>query len=210
MALMMCLPVDYLPIVGSLILIGFEISSDCCRRTNYKFIKEGNRQAMSVTVGHKSKLADLLHFRIRAVTNDGKAFVGELMAFDAHMNLVLAECVEHRIPATQMESLKSKSKDQGSQPRIETRTLGLVVLRGDQVLTTMVESHPTMTKKERALAHEKRVAQLNKHKRKGKGVVRPAGGNAAASAAVGQNIGFQKGSQPQARPFQPPPGFKRR
>ncbi|SCU95354.1 LADA_0G15148g1_1 [Lachancea dasiensis] len=164
---------------------------------------------MNVKVGHKSKLSDLLHYRIRALTNDGKAFVGELMAFDAHMNLVLAECVEHRIPNHQMELLKGKNKDSTAKPKVETRTLGLVVLRGDQVLTTVVENGPALSKKERALVLEKKTAQLSKQKRKGKGVVKPVAGNVGGSKIP---VGFQKGSQPQAqpRPFQPPPGFKRR
>ncbi|SCU88332.1 LANO_0D01794g1_1 [Lachancea nothofagi CBS 11611] len=171
---------------------------------------------MSVKVSHKSKLSDLLRYRIRVLTNDGIAFVGELMAFDAHMNLVLAECVEHRIPATQMSQLKSKNKDLNAQPKIETRTLGLVVLRGDQVLTTVVESGPTMSKKERALVQEKKIAQLNKQKRKGKGIIKPVSGNngpaGVSKPGAGSKpvVGFQKGSQPQPRPFQPPPGFKRR
>ncbi|SCV04590.1 LAME_0H19636g1_1 [Lachancea meyersii CBS 8951] len=167
---------------------------------------------MSVKVGHKSKLSDLLHYRIRALTNDGKAFVGELMAFDAHMNLVLADCVELRIPTTQMAHLKAKNKDSSAQPKVDTRTLGLVVLRGEQVLTTVVESAPTMSKRERALAQERRSAQLKKQKRKGKGVVKPIVKNAAPGPGAMSRpaMGFQKGSQPPARPFQPPPGFKRR
>ncbi|SCU86606.1 LAMI_0D02850g1_1 [Lachancea mirantina] len=183
---------------------------------------------MSTTkVGHKSKLSDLIHYRIRAITVDGRAFVGELMAFDAHMNLVLAECVEHRIPEAQMQDLKrqngSKEKKEAYSPRLETRPLGLVVLRGEQVLTTVVESAPAMTKKQRALAGERNRAQLAKHKRKGKGVVRagvassstlsktaprtPAGANPPGTD------GFQQGpahQQRQPRPFQPPPGFRRR
>lgn len=173
---------------------------------NLNSYRSRGRPEMSVKVGHKSKLADLLRYRIRAVTNDGKAFVGELLAFDAHMNLVLAECVEHRIPSTQVQSLKAKAKEVDAQPKIETRTLGLVVLRGDQVLTTVVESGPTMSKRERAVAHDRKQAQLNKHKRKGKGVVRPGASNNAVAPAPG----FQRTSQPQPRPFQPPPGFRRR
>ncbi|CEP62934.1 mRNA splicing protein SMB1 LALA0_S06e07272g [Lachancea lanzarotensis] len=169
---------------------------------------------MSVKVGHKSKLSDLLHYRIRVLTNDGKAFVGELMAFDSHMNLVLGDCVELRIPTTQMAQLKAKNKDPNAKPKVETRTLGLVVLRGEQVLTTVVESGPAMSKRERAVAQERKAAQLKKQKHKGKGVVKPATkNNATPSAPVSkQAIGFQKGSQQPvaARPFQPPPGFKRR
>ncbi|SCU83100.1 LAFA_0D01728g1_1 [Lachancea sp. 'fantastica'] len=166
---------------------------------------------MSVKVGHKSKLSDLLHYRIRVLTNDGKAFVGELMAFDSHMNLVMGDCVELRIPATQMAQLKAKNKDPNAKPKVETRTLGLVVLRGEQVLTTVVESGPAMSKRERAVAQERKAAQLKKQKHKGKGVVKPASKNVTPSAAGAKPaIGFQKGSQPAARPFQPPPGFKRR
>lgn len=171
---------------------------------------------MSVKVAQKSRLADLLHYRIRALTHDGRAYVGELLAFDAHMNLVLAECVEHRVPNTQLQILKNKtsSPDDGpAHPKLDTRTLGLVVLRGDQVLTTVVESAPVLSKKQRAVAHEKKQAQLHKHKRKGKGVVARA--TPATPAAIGagrsDTAGPQQNSAPvQARPFQPPPGFRRR
>ena len=38
----------------------------------------------------------LINWRLKVTVNDGRAFVGQMLAFDRHMNLVLAECEEFR------------------------------------------------------------------------------------------------------------------
>jgi small nuclear ribonucleoprotein B and B' len=83
-------------------------------------------------------MLSLIHWRLRVTLNDGRQLVGQMLAFDRHMNLVLAECEEFR----QVKS-KVKSDETGERPRQEIkRTLGLVILRGEVVVSLSVEGPP--------------------------------------------------------------------
>ncbi|EHN02704.1 Smb1p [Saccharomyces cerevisiae x Saccharomyces kudriavzevii VIN7] len=66
-----------------------------------------------VQVAHGSRLANLIDYKLRVLTQDGRVYIGQLMAFDKHMNLVLNECIEERVPKTQLDKLRPKkdSKD---------------------------------------------------------------------------------------------------
>lgn len=77
----------------------------------------------------KAKMADLINYRLRVVTIDGRQLSGQMLAFDKHMNLVLSECQEFR---TQKKPPHNEA----------TRTLGLVILRGETVVSVSVESPP--------------------------------------------------------------------
>ena len=66
-----------------------------------------------------AKLSALVNFRIRVTTIDGRQLVGQMLAFDRHMNLVLADCEEFR-------RLK---KSVNGEHMEEKRTMGLVILR---------------------------------------------------------------------------------
>ena len=58
------------------------------------------------------------------------------MAFDRHMNLVLGDTEEfHTLPSR-------GGGGGGAEPRVERRVLGLVLLRGDAVLSLAVEGPP--------------------------------------------------------------------
>ena len=58
-----------------------------------------------------------------------------MLAFDRHMNLVLAECEEFRRVRS-----KKKQGEEGPAPEQEIkRTLGLVILRGESVVSLSVE-----------------------------------------------------------------------
>jgi len=71
--------------------------------------------------------------------NDGRQLVGQMLAFDKHMNLVLADCEEFR-------KVKRKTKGaQGGQQTVETeekRTLGLAIVRGANVVSCSVDGPP--------------------------------------------------------------------
>ena len=49
-------------------------------------------------------MLSLINWRLKVTVNDGRAFVGQMLAFDRHMNLVLAECEEFRRVRPQEET----------------------------------------------------------------------------------------------------------
>lgn len=104
---------------------------------------------MSVSVSKKTKLSDLINYRLRVSTLDGRAFTGQLLAFDAHMNIVLADTEESRFTnKAYLELIKNKANGQ-VRAEEEKRFLGLLILRGEQVVNITVKSGPTADIKKR-------------------------------------------------------------
>ncbi|KAJ3014558.1 hypothetical protein HKX48_005092, partial [Thoreauomyces humboldtii] len=80
----------------------------------------------------------LLNYRLRITILDGRTLIGQMLAFDKHMNMVLADCEEFR-------TVRQKKTEKGEAPqpeREEKRTLGLVILRGETIVTLSVEAPP--------------------------------------------------------------------
>ena len=80
----------------------------------------------------------LINWRLKVTINDGRAFIGQMLAFDRHMNLVLADCEEFR-------HVRPKKKPGETEPAPEQemkRSLGLVILRGETVVSLSVEGPP--------------------------------------------------------------------
>lgn len=85
----------------------------------------------------KSKFLQWIDFRVRITILDGRMMVGTFMAYDKHMNVVLADTDEYRI---------TKSKKTGVQKQIK-RTLGLVIIRGENIVSLTAEAPPSQHKK---------------------------------------------------------------
>lgn len=118
--------------------------------------------AMSFTVNKNTKLADLIHYRLKVTTIDGRSYVGQLLAFDKHMNLVLADTEEARVTKKLYQELAKNKVDGQVKVNEDKRFLGLIVLRGEQVVGFTIQTGPTTEMK-------KRFNQL----KQGKGVSRP-------------------------------------
>jgi small nuclear ribonucleoprotein B and B' len=83
-------------------------------------------------------MLSLINWRLKVTINDGRAFIGQMLAFDRHMNLVLADCEEFR-----RVRLKKKPGESEAGPEQELkRSLGLVILRGETVVSLSVEGPP--------------------------------------------------------------------
>ena len=75
-----------------------------------------------------SKIGQLLNCRVKVTLQDGRVFIGQLLAHDKHLNFVLADCEEFRL-------LKNRNGGES-----ERRNLGMIVLRGEEVVSVSQES----------------------------------------------------------------------
>eukprot|EP01067_Filipodium_phascolosomae_P008012 Filipodium_phascolosomae@DN6728_c0_g1_i1.p1 len=82
--------------------------------------------------GKNTRLQQWLHWHIRVTIQDSRMLVGNFMAFDRHMNLVLADTEEFR---------KTKVKGSDEEKEIK-RSLGFVMLRGENIVSVTAEAPP--------------------------------------------------------------------
>lgn len=86
----------------------------------------------------QNKMMQLVNCRLRLTLQDGRVMVGQLLAFDKHMNLVIADCEEFR-RSKQAKSAGAGGKKGGAEQR---RTLGLIMLRGQHIISMCPEGAP--------------------------------------------------------------------
>ena len=97
----------------------------------------------------KSKFLQWIDFRVRITIQDGRMMVGTFLAYDKHMNTVLADTDEYRIV---------KSKKDGVQKQIK-RTLGLVIIRGENIVSLTAEAPPAQKVTTLRLRPKRRMLQ---------------------------------------------------
>ena len=78
-----------------------------------------------------NKMLQYVNWRMRIQISETRTLLGTFMAYDKHMNLVLGDCEEYR---------KIRGKKEGEKD--EKRMLGLVLLRGENVVSLSAETPP--------------------------------------------------------------------
>jgi len=90
-----------------------------------------------------AKILCFMNYRVKVTLLDTRVLIGTFLAFDKLMNLVLGECDEFR-------TVHVKGVKKGEEKtKVEKRTLGLVLLRGENIIGVEIEGPappPSMTK----------------------------------------------------------------
>ncbi|WFD33422.1 Small nuclear ribonucleoprotein-associated protein B [Malassezia cuniculi] len=163
------------------------------------------------------RMMSLINYRLRITLNDGRQLTGQLLAFDTHMNLVLSNTEEFRRIKPKKASKPHKrqkvadgetaggaahpdeDEDDGQDAPLppaqeQKRTLGLVILRGENIISLSVDAPPSEPRTTAAMAP-------------GPGTAAPA---ARGAGLPGMPMGAPPGGPPPGfppRPVGPPPGM---
>lgn len=92
-----------------------------------------SHKVVTMSMSKSSKMLNYINCRMKVTIQDSRQLVGTFMAFDRHMNLVLGDTVEYR-------RVKAKKGSGSNEVREERRTLGLILLRGENVVSLQVEA----------------------------------------------------------------------
>ena len=83
-------------------------------------------------MGKNTRMQQWINYRIRVTVDDARMFVGTFMAFDRHMNVVLADAEEFR---------RVKAKGQSTEKEIK-RSIGFLLVRGESIISITTEAPP--------------------------------------------------------------------
>ena len=89
-------------------------------------------------MSQKSKFWQWIDYRVRCTINDNRMLVGTFLAFDKHLNIVISDTEEFR---------RIKPKKKGDPEREIKRPLGLLVLRGENIVSISAEAPPNNAEK---------------------------------------------------------------
>ncbi|KAH7319938.1 hypothetical protein B0I35DRAFT_352076, partial [Stachybotrys elegans] len=149
-----------------------------------------------------------INYRMRVTLNDGRSMIGQMLAFDKHMNLVLADTEEFRRVKRRQNKPTAPGGSAAAQ-MIETeekRTLGLTIVRGAHIISLSVESPPPADPSARL--GKATTGGIASTLQAGPGVARPAGRGAAPPSLAGPAAGVGAGAPPPGFPaFPGAPGF---
>ncbi|KAK0731052.1 hypothetical protein B0H67DRAFT_563646 [Lasiosphaeris hirsuta] len=162
---------------------------------------------MSAT-NKQGKMTALINFRMRVTLNDGRQMTGQMLAFDKHMNLVLADTEEfRRIKRKQNKPTAPGASSSAGQTieQEEKRTLGLTIVRGAHIVSLSVESPPPADPSARL--GKTGGGGINSALTAGPGVARPAGRGAAAPISLAGPAAGVGAAPPPFPGFPGAPGF---
>ncbi|KAF9879699.1 SMB protein [Colletotrichum karsti] len=146
---------------------------------------------------------------MRVTLNDGRQMTGQMLAFDKHMNLVLADTEEFRRVKIKQNKPAAPGSSGSSQTieKEEKRTLGLTIVRGAHIVSLSVESEPPADPSARL--GKSAPGGISSTLAAGPGVARPAGRGAAPvpPSLAGPAAGVGGGAPPGFPGFPGAPPF---